>query len=143
VDELGLFNVKLRVTTLSQPAVFVPVHVAELFDAVNVCPCHVYEIPQVTMVSVDELGLFNVKLRVTTLSQPAAFVPVHVAELFDAVNVCPCHVYEVPQVTMVSVDELGLFNVKLRVTTLSQPAAFVPVHVAELLDVVNVWPCHV
>ena len=34
---------------------------------------------------------FIVKFNVTTLSQPAALVPVQVAVLLDAVYVVPCH----------------------------------------------------
>ena len=69
------------------------------------------------------------------LSQPTAFVPVHVAVLVDVVYVVPFQSYESHE-TMVSVAYEGWLIVKFNVTMLSQPAVFVPVHVAVLVDAV-------
>ena len=74
-----------------------------------------------------------VRFNVTTLSQPAALVPVQVAVLLDEVYVVPCH-NKLPQALIVSVEEVGCLIVRFNVTTLSQPAALVPVQVAVLLE---------
>ncbi len=72
----------------------------------------------------------------TTESQPAAFVSVNVAVLFDEVYVIPSiHVYE-SQAVCVSVPVVALLMVKSSVTSESHPLAEPPgiVNVAVLLE---------
>jgi len=84
-----------------------------------------------------------VKFNVTTESHPAALVPVQVAVLFEELYIVPCH-SRLSHAVSVSIDELGeqLLMVKIKVATLSQPAALVPVKVYVPLEV-YVVPFHV
>jgi hypothetical protein len=65
-----------------------------------------------------------VKCKVTTESQPAAFVPVHVAVVVDAVYNVPCHVYAPGELTS-SIDDVGCLMVNTKYAVESQPAALV------------------
>ena len=125
--------VRSNVTTESQPAAFVSVCVAVLLLDVYVLPSiQVYE-SHAVIISVPVLLELMVKFNVTTESQPAAFVKVYVAVLLLAVYVFPSiQVYE-SQAVITSVPVLLELIVRSKVTTLSQPAAFVKVYVAVLL----------
>ena len=81
--------------------------------------------------STPEVLFKIVRSKVTTLSQPKAFVKVCVAEALLAVYVLPSiQSNDESQKTCVSIETL-LLTVKSKVTTLSHPAAFVSVCVAE------------
>ena len=61
-----------------------------------------------------------VRFNVTTLSQPAAFVVVHVGVLVDEVYNVPCHLNE-SQTVNVSVDDVGTLIVKCKVSVVVHP----------------------
>ena len=65
-----------------------------------------------------------VKFNVTTLSQPAAFVVVHVGVFVDAVYNVPCQLNE-SQAVNVSVEVVGTLIVRCNVSTEAQLLAFV------------------
>ena len=65
--------VRFNVTTLSQPATFVVVHVGEFVDEVYNVPCHLNE-SQAVIVSVDVVGTFIVKCKVSVDAQLLALV---------------------------------------------------------------------
>ena len=68
--------------------------------------------------------LLIVRFIVTTLSHPAAFVVVHVGVLVDAVYNVPCHLNE-SQAVNTSVDAVGTFIVRCKVSVDAQPLALV------------------
>jgi len=61
-----------------------------------------------------------VRFNVTTLSQPAAFVVVHVGVVVDEVYNVPCHLNE-SQAVKVSVDEVGILIIKCKVSVVVHP----------------------
>ena len=65
-----------------------------------------------------------VRFNVTTLSQPAAFVVVHVGVLVDEVYNVPCHLNE-SQAVNVSVEVVGTLIVRCNVSVDAQPLALV------------------
>ena len=68
--------------------------------------------------------LLIVRFNVTTLSQPAAFVVVHVGVFVDAVYNVPCHLIE-SQAVNVSVEVVGTLIVRCKVSVDAQPLALV------------------
>ena len=68
-----LLIVRFNVTTLSQPATFVVVHVGVLVDAVYNVPCHLNESQDVN-VSVEVVGTLIVRCKVSVDAQPLALV---------------------------------------------------------------------
>ena len=74
--------VRFNVITESQPAAFVVVKVAVLFEDEYVFPSNQVIALQDEMMSVELVAFSLVKFKVITESQPAAFVVVNVAVLF-------------------------------------------------------------
>ena len=64
--------------------------------------------------------LLIVRFNVTILSQPAAFVVIHVGVLVDAVYNVPCHLNE-SQAVNVSVEVVGILIVRCNVSVVEQP----------------------
>ena len=80
------------------------------------------------------------KSRLTTESQPDAFVKVTVAVLFDVVYVLPSiHVYE-PQAVWISINELACPTVRLNVMVESQPVELVYVTDGLFVELAYVFP---
>jgi hypothetical protein len=65
-----------------------------------------------------------VKFNVTALSHPAAFVVVQVGVVVDEVYNTPCHLSE-SQDVIVSVDDVGCFIVRCKVSVDAHPFALV------------------
>ena len=65
-----------------------------------------------------------IRFNVTTLSQPAAFVVIHIGKFVDEVNKFPCHLNESHALKFSIEVDVGLM-ITFIVTALSQPTEFV------------------